>query len=718
MAAQGSSLGGLRALRGERPRGKVRVGVDVGGTFTDIVCIGQDGRVVMKKISSTVDNYGRAIAKGLEEIFAQAGWSGAAVREVVHGTTVVTNAILQQRGAKTALLTTRGFRDVLELRRVRVPEMYNLDWDKPPDLVERALRFEVDERMSARGEVLVPLDEASVRAVVPRLKAEGVESVAVCLLNAYADDRHERRVGAILREALPGAALTLSTDILREAKEYERTATAVINAYVLPLVDGYMEDLTRELAQVRVAAPLLIMQSNGGILTAPAAKRKPVFIIESGPAAGVIASDHLARRQGIGNVITFDMGGTTAKASIIEDGELSRASEYEVGAAISLTSRLIKGGGHLIRVPVIDIAEVGAGGGSIAWIDAGGALQVGPRSAGANPGPVCYGIGGTALTVTDANVVLGYINPEVLVGGDVRLDPAKAREALEAQVARPLKLDPDRAAYGVHQIANANMMRAIRAVSTERGRDPRGFTLFAFGGSGPVHAAGMARSLEMRRVIVPPSPGLFSAFGLLFADVMHHYVQTFFHRTREADLAAMTAALTDMERQARATLADEGYPGASVEIRRSADLRYSNQCFELTIPMPGGPVTPRLMAEMERRYNAEHEKTYGHRAGAAELIDIVNLRVTGRGRVRKPRLIRPAVARSDGRPPVRSAYFGPEAGRIESPVLRRGDLGARPRPGPLLIEEYDSTTVVPPGCRASGDGAGNIVIEIGAGRRK
>lgn len=691
----------------------MRVGIDIGGTFTDIVCIQSDGTVTTRKVSSTADDYSRSIAETLPGVFEDRNISPGEVAEVLHGTTVATNAILQQSGARTALITTEGFRDVLELRRIRMPELYNWQWDKPPDLVERRHRHELRERIDAKGGVLIPLDADEVIRVGEGIVADGIESVAVCLINSYVNPVHEEQVAATLRSRYPGIAVCTSSDILREVKEYERTATVVVNAYVLPLVHHYVQSLESSLHRIGVDAPLLIMQSNGGVMTAKSAAEKPVFIIESGPAAGVIASHALAAAVQIPNAITFDMGGTTAKASIIENGAISTASEYEVGSSLSLVSRLIKGGGHLIRVPAIDVAEIGAGGGSIAWIDAGGALRIGPRSAGANPGPVCYDRGGTEPTITDANLILGYINSEGLVGGDLKLNREKAESAIEDQIAKPLGLSLEDAAYGIHLLANSSMMRAVRSVSTERGRDVRGFALIAFGGSGPLHTCEMARSLQMRSAIVPPYAGLFSAFGLLSANIEHHSIQTYYKRTRDVDLTELNAMLSAMEEEVNQMLVDEGFEASAIRTTRSCDMRYTGQSFELTVSAPEGSLTWESVAQLEDAFDVEHERTYGHRGAVGEPYSFVNFRVTGSvdrdstltSGLRKG--FRPSQAHRD-------TWFGPRYGRMRTAVLGRSDLTSQPIKGPLLIDEYDSTTVVAPGCTARLDSSGNIRIQIEA----
>jgi N-methylhydantoinase A len=554
------------------PTPAFRLGADIGGTFTDLILVASDGRCWRKKVPSTTDDYSRGIVEGLQELLEEEGIAGS-VDEIVHGTTVATNAILESRGARTALLTTKGFRDVLEFRRLRVPQLYDLFYSPPPPIVERRLRLEVSERLGPRGEVVTPLDERSVRAALESVRADSVEAVAVCLLNSYVNPAHERRVGEIAREALPDAYLSLSVDVLPEIREYERTSTTVINAYVGPVVKSYLTSLQQRLEAAGHCSRLRIMQSNGGVMSARAATEQPAHIVESGPAAGVIAGQRLGQLTGLQNLITFDMGGTTAKASLIENGQVSRTTEYEVGAGISLSSRLIKGGGHALKLPVVDISEVGAGGGSIVWLDRAGRLKVGPRSAGATPGPACYGIGGTDPTITDVNVVLGYSNPDYLAGGAVQLRADLAEAALAESVATPLGLSLIDAAHGAFSVANATMIRAIKAVSTYRGRDPRDFALLAFGGNGPVHAAAIARSLQIRQVVVPPAPGLFSAIGLLEAEPEQHFVRTFFHRIQSIDLGALTAEYGRLEAIAHEALQEEGYAGGSPSFARLAARR-------------------------------------------------------------------------------------------------------------------------------------------------
>ncbi len=691
-----------------------RVGVDVGGTFTDIVLLGDDGTIHTKKISSSVENYAEAIVEGLAEVFRETGLAGGAIEEIRHGTTVGSNAILEHKGARTGLITTKGFRDVLEIRTLRMPRMYDIGWTKPLPLVERYLRKVVDERVNAAGTIERALDARDAERAVDELLAEKVEAIAVCLLHSFTNPAHELLLKKIIEKKAPSLPCSISCEVLPEIKEYERTSTTVINAYVTPIVSSYLKALRKGLDAAGVRARLLLMQSNGGLTTDAAAAERPIHIIESGPAGGVIGAQALARAMRLAKIITFDMGGTTAKASIVEDGEVTRAAEYSVGAGIMIGSRLLTGAGYILKVPAIDLAEVGAGGGSLVWIDAAGALQVGPESAGASPGPVCYGKGGSIPTVTDASLLLGYLNPSHLVGGALKLDAEKARRAFTDKVAAPLGMSLDQAAHGAHLIAASNMIRAIKAVSTERGRDPREFALFAFGGNGPVFACGMAAALGMKRIVVPPSAGLFSSFGLLYADVEHHYSRTFRRLLRQSDPREIERAWDALARQALDQLAASGFSAEKSKLRRSAALHYHGQTYELTVPLPDGPIDAAALAHLEEAFGREHEKTYGHRAGEDEPVELVSIQVVGQG-LREgasvPERVRPSRPEPTP-PPPRRAYFGAEIGWLETPILRRSDLSTS-RAGPLIVEEYDATCVVPPGAKAELDAGGNIVIELG-----
>jgi N-methylhydantoinase A len=690
-----------------------RIGVDIGGTFTDIVLLGGDGTIHTKKISSSTGDYARAIVDGLDEVFRETGLTGRDVDQIRHGTTVASNAILEGKGARVGLITTAGFRDVLELRTLRMPRLYDMAWEKPPPLVERYLRRTVDERVRASGEVERALDMADARAQVQALVDEGVEAIAVCLINAFANPAHELMIKQAIEELAPDLVHCISYEVLPEIKEYERTSTTVINAYVMPIVATYLKALRLGLDAAGIPAPLLLMQSNGGLTTDRAAAERPINIIESGPAGGVVGAQAIADAKALERIITFDMGGTTAKASMIEDGSVLRAQEYAVGAGIMIGSRLLSGAGYALKVPAIDLAEVGAGGGSLVRLDQGGALQVGPQSAGAVPGPVCYAKGGETVTVTDANVVLGYLNQKHLVGGALPIEAERARAAFKAQVADPLGLAVEEAAHGAFRIAASNMIRAIRAVSSERGRDPRTFALFAFGGNGPLFACEMAKTLDMNRVVIPPSPGLFSAFGLLYADLEHHYSRTLRRVTQEADAAEIAAAWGELEDQARAQLLADGVAAAEMEVRRAAALHYKGQSFELVVPAPAGAIDMEFLDRLADVFGAEHERVYGHRAGPKEPVELVSIQVVAACSVDSggvPERVMPSRPEPEPGPP-RQVFFGQEQGWVETPILRRSDLEGG-RAGPLIVEEYDATCVVPPGAKASLDGGGNIVIQL------
>jgi N-methylhydantoinase A len=688
-----------------------RAGVDIGGTFTDIVLIGEGGERFTKKVSSTVDDYARAIVDGLSELLAEIG--GGRIVELLHGTTVASNAILEHKGAKTGLITTRGFRDVLEIRNLRMPRLYDMTWTKPPPLVERRWRVEVDERVNAQGEIDKPLDEKSVERAVEFLVAEGVEAIAVCLLHSYLNPAHEERVKEIVARLAPATSLCISAEVLPLINEYERSSTTVINAYVRPIVERYLSRLIGEVARIGIDVPLLLMQSNGGLTTAKAAAVTPMHIIESGPAAGVVGVQALMRRIGVKNAISFDMGGTTAKASLIENGEVTRAAEYQVGAGIVLGSRLLSGAGYTLKVPAIDLAEIGAGGGSILWIDAGGALQAGPHSAGASPGPVAYDQGGTEPTVTDANLVLGYLNPGHLVGGALRLNAEKARAVIAEKIAKPLSMSVEDAAHGAHLIAASNMIRALKAVSSERGRDPRGYALVAFGGNGPIFAAGMAQEIGIGRVLIPPSAGVFSSFGLLYAEVEYYFTRTRKRLLRGAAPAELQTVLDGLEAEARARLSEDGFSPSRIDIRRFASLHYQGQSFELRVAVAAGTLDAAALAAIEEAFGVEHERTYGHRAGIDEPVELVSLEVIGRGIPEKPRAesaaaasLAPDIAIAS---PNRRAYFGPRQGWQEARVVNRSDLKT-PHTGPCIVEEYDATGLVPPGWTARLDEFGNIEL--------
>ncbi len=686
----------------------IRIAADIGGTFTDIALTLPDGTIATHKVLSTPADYAAAVVDGVRDLLKSRGVKGGEVSEVLHACTVATNSILEGKGARTALLTTRGFRDVLELRRVRVPKLYDPLWVKPTPLVPRNLRFEVTERLGPDGEVILPLDEAELDRVIAEIGRARVEAIAVCFLHSYANPDHERRVGARLRKAFPEAFVTLSIDILPEIREYERTSTTVVNAYVGPPVKAYVGALAKRLKDDGVAGRLLVMQSSGGILDAPTVMEQPARIVECGPAAGVIGAARVAAAAGMNDVLTLDMGGTTAKASLIEGGKIAHTDEYEVGGGISLSSRLVKGAGYALKLPVIDISEVGAGGGSLVKFDRGGGLKVGPESAGAAPGPACYGLGGTEATVTDANVMLGFVNPKALAGGTVPIDAGKARAAIEEKVARRLGASVEAAAWSVFEVASSTMMRALKAVSTYRGRDPREFGLVAFGGNGGVFGPHLAKELGIARVIVPPAAGVLSAIGLLVSDVAFGRSRGYLKKTLESSPSDVGRLLDELSAEVLAKL---GPWAKTATPTRVASMRYSSQAFELQIPIPDGPITADVLSALPVRFEAEHQSTYGHNFRGTVATEIVALSVTATAPAGgSAETLRVSSGRREAAELTRSAYFGPRHGRIETPVLGRAALTDKPRSGPLIIEEYEGTTVVPPGAAASRDAIGNVHV--------
>ncbi|MSP89249.1 MAG: hydantoinase/oxoprolinase family protein [Alphaproteobacteria bacterium] len=688
----------------------MRIAVDIGGTFTDIVAMSEDGFLHESKVSTTPDDPSRAVIEGVAALLDEIGRSATSVAEVLHGTTVGSNAILQRTGAPTGLITTMGFRDVLEIGRIRMPEMFDLTWAKPKPLVARRHRIEVPERIAADGSVVRPLDEAAVDAAARVLAEQGIEAVAICFINSYRNPVHEQRAERIVRAAVPSFEVTTSSAVLPEMKEYERTSTTVVNAYLLKAMRGYLDRLQSGLRRIGIAAPVLVMTSNGGMLPAAEACRLPAFVVASGPAGGVIGGARLGEALNESDVIVFDMGGTTAKAVIVEDGRPSMTSEYEFRDGISTSSRFIKAGGYMLKVPAIDIAEVGAGGGSLAGMDGGGLLRVGPESAGADPGPACYRRGNDRPTVTDANVALGLYNPTALAGGRLAIDRASAIAAVERHVARPLGISVDAGAHGIRAVANAAMARAIRAVTVERGRDPRDMALIAIGGSGGAHAADIARLLGIGRIVIPPLAGVFSSVGMLSADVEHNFVHTMLCRLRGIELQSMATTMAGLAEAARARLAGDGYAADRIQLDWYAEVRYEGQASELSIRFAPGPEAIETLA---RDFAAEYRRTYGYEDETAP--ELVKLRLVGRG-LRDRRLDFAAMrTASHGRKTVqtvRLASFARDQAPVQTPILDRAALDEQPRRGPLIVEEFDVTIVVPPDAVARRHPLGSIIIEL------
>jgi N-methylhydantoinase A len=682
-----------------------RIGVDIGGTFTDVALVDEaTGHIGIVKVSTTPHDFAEGVIDGLRQGLRRYRVDAAAVSLVSHATTIVTNALLEKRGAKAGFVATRGFRDVLELRRSSRADLYDLFQDAPAVLVPRRWRFEVTERIDAQGQVVTPLDEADVDRVIAAIRAAGLETVAVSLLFSFLNDTHERRLGERLRRALPGVGVHLSSEVLPEIREFERASTTAVCASVGPLLAGYLDRLQRAVSALGLPR-LYVMGSSGGVLDVAEALRMPAMVIESGPAAGVIAAARAGKELGLPNLISFDMGGTTAKASLIADGEIAVTAEYEVGGA-GHAKRWLHGTGHPVRVPVVDLAEVSAGGGSIAWVDPGGALKLGPQSAGADPGPAAYGKGGQEPTVSDADVVLGWLDREALLGGALPIDAAAAEAAIRERVGDPLGLGLTDAAAAIVEIANSNMAEALRIVSLERGHDPREFTLIAFGGAGPVHAAALAAELEIPEIIVPPAPGAFSALGLVASDLKRDYSRTLYADLVALDPARAAALLAGMEDTAREMLAAAGIPPERRALLRAADLRYRRQAYELTVPLADGPITGASLDALAAGFHQKHRQTYGH-ANTAEPVQLVNLRLTAIGRLAPLALVQSSDA-SAARRRMREVWFR-ETGYAPCPVHWRDGLAAGERLiGPAVVEAVDSTIVVPPAWIATVEPGGYI----------
>jgi N-methylhydantoinase A len=684
---------------------RIRIGVDVGGTFTDFVLVDQARqRVLTGKRLTTPDDPGRAILDGLARLLHEAGAEPASVQGLVHGTTLVTNTVIERKGARIGLITTRGFRDSLEMGREMRYDLYDLFLEKPEPLVPRQRRLPVTERVDAQGRTLLPLAEQEVRDAARHLLMAGVEAVAVCLLHCYLDPTHERRVRAILAEEMPGIPVTLSSDVAPEIREYERANTACVNAYVQPLMDRYLGELEAELQRRGFTAPLHIMLSGGGITTVRAARAQPVHIIESGPAAGATAAMHFGRIAGIADMISFDMGGTTAKMCLIEKGEAEHASTFEAARV----RRFRKGSGLPLKVPVIDLIEIGAGGGSIASISEMGLLTVGPESAGSMPGPVCYGRGGMRPTVTDADLLLGYLSPDYFLGGEMGLDYAAVERAVARELADPLGLSVLEAAAGIHSIVNENMAAATRMYVAEKGRDPRRYAMLAFGGAGPVHAYGLAKLLKLSSILVPQGAGVASALGFLVAAPAVDLVRSGVQRLGIVDWAQVAARFAEMEAEARTMLEEAGAAPGDVAFRRSADMRYAGQGFDISVPLPDG-----IDADVvERAFLDTYHRLFDRRIPGVPM-EVLSWRlhatasrpeIPGRmgGSATAPNALK-------GRRPV---WFA-ETGLAPCAVYDRYALVAGQRiQGPAVVEERESTVVVGPDAAFTLDRHGNLVIEI------
>jgi N-methylhydantoinase A len=679
-----------------------RIGVDSGGTFTDICLFDETaGRIAVWKVSSTPSDPSNAVARGVEEGLAQIGASAGDVAYFGHGTTVATNALIQHRGARTGLVTSAGFRDLLEIGRQKRPDLYDLQADKPPVLVERELRREVPERLRHDGSVETPLDEAAVRAAARALREAGVKGVAICFLYAFLDTAHEAAARRIVSEEFPEAFVCASHEVAPEFREYERLSTTVVNAYLGPVMESYIRGVADRLAALGIAAAPHLTQSNGGVISFDTAARLPVRTVLSGPSTGVVGAQVTAHLAGIDDVITFDMGGTSTDVALMQGGDARLAREAVVH-------------GYPIKAPMLDIHTVGAGGGSIAYVDSGGLLKVGPRSAGADPGPACYGRGNSEPTVTDANVVMQILNPVELLGGRMKLRQDLARAAID-RLAAALGMDALATAQGIISVVTANMARAIRVISVQRGHDPRDYTLVAFGGAGPLHAARLAAELDIRRVLVPRNPGILCAMGLLLADLRADFATTRLLALSSSVIEEVEVIVAGLRGRCEAWFAEEAIAAEARRVGFTVDMRYAGQNYELSVPLADGEITPATLDGLAAGFAEAHQRLYGFVA-AGEPIQMVTFRAEATGIVRKADL-RPT---ADAGPDPRAAEFGQRdvwlseaSGFVSCPLYDRDRLAAGNRiEGPAVVEQMDATTLIPPGATASVDPYLNLMIEL------
>jgi N-methylhydantoinase A len=695
--------------------GGVRVGVDIGGTFTDIMVLDADaGRFHIGKILTTPDDPSRAVAEGLAATLQDAGIAPASVRRIVHGTTLVTNAIIERKGVPTALITTRGFRDAVEIGKEHRYDLYDIFLELPKPLVPRRLRLELDERILADGTVLTPVNPDQVRDIALHLKEQGVEAVAIALLHSYRNPEHERQVESILSEFAPDLTISTSSSVVPEIREYERTSTTIANVYVRPIVVSYLSGLEQALSALGFEGSLFIMLSSGGISTVETASKYPIRLIESGPAAGALAAAEYGRLTGRPNVLSFDMGGTTAKACLIDDGEPQTTSDFEV----SRVYRFKKGSGLPVKVPVIEMIEIGAGGGSIARVDTLGLLKVGPDSAGADPGPVCYGNGGTHPTVTDADLVLGYLDPRYFLGGRMKLDIAGAKAAIMREVAEPLGLGLHAAAWGIHQVVNENMASAARIHAIEGGKDPRSYPVFAFGGAGPVHAFRVAEILRAPQLVVPLGAGVTSTVGFLAAPLAFDFVRTYFGRLSEINWNDINALFDEMEAEGRQILGQAGVRPEDIRIVRSGEMRYAGQGHEVSVPIPEGVLGAQTLDGAVESFEEVYRRLY-ERTAPGNPIEALTWRVV----VSAPRPDLPLHRLSAGEGLTSMALdalkgerpiYLPEDGKfVEVPVFDRYLLGPGSRfGGPAIVEERESTLVIGRNATVTVDDLLNVVVDI------
>lgn len=674
---------------GSNGRSGLRIGIDIGGTFTDLIVVDEaEGRSFVEKVPTTPGNLAAGVLGGLDHLALAPG----AVEMIVHGTTIGLNAFIERRGAPTGLITTAGFRDIYEIGRHNRVETYDLFYRKPQPLVPRRYRLEVTERVGADGKVQVPLDETDVLNCIATLREAGIRSIAVCLLHSYLNPAHEERIREIFELEYPEASVTISSALLRQWREYERTSTTAVNAYIMPVVGKYLDDLQAALAQREYQHPLFVSQSAGGVMSVASARNKPVQTIMSGPSGGVLAASFVSASLSRPNIITFDMGGTSTDVALVHEGKIKVAGE-------AILDR------HPLLVSMIDIQSIGAGGGSIARVNPTGALEVGPESAGASPGPVCYGRGGNDPTVTDANLVLGRLPANHFLGGAMTLDVAKACQELKRRIAEPLNLSLNEAAAGVIEVINVKMAYAVRAITVERGLDPKDFALMPFGGAGPMHACAIARHLGIPEIIIPRTPGAFSAFGMLVSDIRHDFVRTCLASLNDTDsVLQLDGIFSEMIVEARHTLVKESVSPDRMRFDRAIDVRYVGQEYTVVVPLTAETFDATAVIALQQRFHRMHELQYGH-ASLSEPLEIVNLRLVARGLI--PRPARSLCDKGTATPAAEAtldysdAIFPRAGGALRTPLVdRQRLLAGNVLEGPVILVEHTATTVVEPGFRA------------------
>jgi len=690
-----------------RPAANFALGVDIGGTFTDLVLLDRStGRLAAGKVLTDYDDLAGAVLSGVETLMRDRNVAGSAMRSVVHGTTLVTNALIQRSGAPTALIVTRGFRDVLEFGRESRYDIYAIDLEIPAPLVPREMVFEVSERLDGAGLPVEALAEAEVRALARDLRKHKISAVAVCLLHAYRNAAHERRIAEIFAREAPEIVVSLSSDVMPDIREFERACTTVANAYVQPAIRGYLEELANRLRSVKIAAPLLLMSSDGGTISTQTAVSHPIRLVESGPAGGAIAASHIGRGHGIDRVLAYDMGGTTAKICLIDDGQPEHTDQFEFGRV----DRFVKGSGLPLKVPALELIEIGAGGGSIARVDVMGRLRVGPDSAGAAPGPACYGLGGTLPTVTDADLYLGYLAADSFLGGAMRLDYEAAVRAVEEQVAKPLGLSTTRAAWGIHEVVNDNMARAAKIHCLERGKDAREYTLVAYGGAGPVHAEGIARALDIRTILYPLRAGVMSAFGFLVAPPSFELLRAIVAPLAKLDFAEVNRVLRAMEVEGRALVKTAGVPLRECEVRREFGIRFAGQSYELSVPLPSSRLSERDVESIRSDFLRHYRKRF-HRLNPDVPLEVVNCRIVVSGPEHPIKAARSVARSRRAKKGRRNVYLPERAAFVRCPVYDRYALapGARVR-GPAVVEEVESTVLLGAGAVGTVARNGNLVV--------